>query len=98
MPLDPLPPPLIPFQFLRLTAKILLRRLRRQKDLSLKIFGLPSGGTIGGPSEGGCPSQAPPPPSSLQIPPLPPPPLLIHPWGCPLGRVGRAGGGGGLPQ
>ena len=36
----PLPP--LPFQCLRLTAKILLRRLRCQEDLSFKIFGPPS--------------------------------------------------------
>ena len=67
-PGPPLPPPLLPFQCLRLTAKILLRC---QEDLSLQIFGPPSAGTIGGPwEEGGGPSQ-----------PLPlPPPLLIHPW------------------
>ena len=32
------PPPPLPFQCLRLTAKILLRRLRCQEDLSFKIF------------------------------------------------------------
>ena len=50
-PWTPLPPltPLPPFQCLRLTAKILLRRLQCQEDLSLKIFGLSSAGTIGGP-------------------------------------------------
>ena len=34
-------PPTLPFQYLRLTAKSLLRR---QENLSLKIFGLPSVG------------------------------------------------------
>ena len=43
------PPPFLPFQYLRLTAKILLRRLRCQADLSLKIFGPPSAGTISAP-------------------------------------------------
>ena len=51
-PLDP-PPPLLPFQCRRLTAKILLRSLRCQDDLSLKNFGPPSAGTIGGPWEEG---------------------------------------------
>ena len=64
-PLDP-PPPL-PFRCLRLTAKILLRRLRCQEYLRLNIFGPPSAGTIGGPWEEGGPSQTPPSPS-------PPPP------------------------
>ena len=45
-------------------------------DSSLKIFGPPSVGTIGGPKEEGCPSQPPPPPSSDSPPP---PPLPIHP-------------------
>ena len=58
-PLDPL---LLPFQFLRLTAKILLWRLRCQEDLSLKIFCPPSVGTIGGLWEEGGPSQTPLPP------------------------------------
>ena len=43
------PPPLLRFQFLRLTAKILLWRLRCQEDLSLNFFGPPLLGTIGGP-------------------------------------------------
>ena len=68
-PPPPGPPPLLPFQCLRLTARILLRRIRRRKDLSLKNFGPPSAGTIRGPWEEGG-SQ-----------PNPPPPLLIHP--CP---------------
>ena len=55
---------LVPFQCLRLTAKILLWRLWCQEDLN---FGLPPAGTIGGPKEEGGPSQPPPPP--------PPPPL-----------------------
>ena len=49
------PPPPLPFQCLRLTAKILLRR---QEDLSLKFFGPPLAGALGG-GEGG--SQIPPP-------------------------------------
>ena len=66
------PPPLLPFQCLRLTAKILLRRLRCQEDLSLKIVGPPSVGTIGGPKEEGGPSQPPPfrPPLPLPRPPF----------------------------
>ena len=51
-------PPLLPFQCLRLTAKVLLRRLRCQEDLSSKIVGPPSAGTIGGP----CQPTPPPPP------------------------------------
>ena len=51
------PPPPLPFRCLRLTAKILLRRFRCQKDLGLKIFGPPSAGTVGGPlSDSGCAS------------------------------------------
>ena len=59
-PIDP--PPLLPFQCLRLTAKIVLRRLRCQEDLSFTIFSPPSAGTIGGPKEeGGVPANPPPP-------------------------------------
>ena len=50
--------PLPPFQCLRLTAKILLRR---QEDLSSKFFDPPLAGTTGEPWEEGCPSQPPPP-------------------------------------
>ena len=64
-------PLLLPFQSLRLTAKILLQRLRCQEDLSLKIFGPPSAGTIGGPSEEGGSQPEPPPPTPLQTPPTP---------------------------
>ena len=71
-------PPPTPFQCWRLTAKILLRRVRPQEDLSLKIFGPPLAGNIGGPKEEGGPSQTPLPPPH---PSDPPPPLLIHP--CP---------------
>ena len=46
-------PPLLPFQCLRLTAKVLLRRLRCQQDLGFKILAPPSAGTIGGPQEEG---------------------------------------------
>ena len=65
-------PPLLPFQCLRLTAKILLRRLRCQEDLRFKIVGPPSAGTIGGPlEEGGSPanppSTPPPPPSTTSL-------------------------------
>ena len=63
-PQDP-PPPLLPFQCLRLTAKILLRRLQRQVDLSLTIFGLPPArGTHGG----GVFQPNPPPPPLQYIP------------------------------
>ena len=64
----PLPSPLLPFQCLRVTAKILLRRLRHQEDLSVKFFGPPSVGTIGGPKEEG--SQQPPPPLRPPLPPV----------------------------
>ena len=65
----PPPPPLLPFQWLTLTAKILLRRLRCQEDFSFKIGGPPSTGTIGGPWEKGGSQPT-------------PPPFLIHPWPC----------------
>ena len=74
-PLDP-PPPLLPFQCLRLTAKILLRPLRCQEDLRLKRFGTFGGdhrGTLGG----GGSQPNPPPPPPMQTPPSP---LVIHPW------------------
>ena len=61
-PLDP--PPLLPFQCLRLTSKSLLRC---QEDLSFKIFGPPSAGTTGGPWKEGGPSQSPPPPSNASL-------------------------------
>ena len=85
-PLDP--PCLLPFQCLRLTAKIWLRRLWCQEDLRFKIFGPPLEGTTGGSwEEGGGPSQTPF-RSHLLIHPLPPsPPLLIHP--CPSPPPGR---------
>ena len=51
--------PPLPFQCLRLKAKILLRCLRQQDDFSVKGFGPPSAGTIGRPSEEGGPSQTP---------------------------------------
>ena len=70
----PPPPPSLPFQCLRLTAKILLRRLWCQEDLRLKISGPPLAGTIGGPWEegGGQPNPLPPPPLQTA-------PLLRHP-------------------
>ena len=77
------PPALLPFKCLRLTAKILFRRLRCPEDLGFKSFGPPSAGTLGG---GGSQPNPPSPPSD----PPPPPPLLIHP--CPgrsLGEVLR---------
>ena len=64
-PLDP-PPPLLPFQCFRVTATILLRRLRCHEDLRFTIFGPPSVGTIGGPKEEGVPAKPP-----LQTPPPP---------------------------
>ena len=71
----PPPPSLLLFQCWRLTAKILLRRLRCQEDLSFKTLGPPSVGTIGGPWEEGGPSQTrPPPPNTHTYPPLNPPP------------------------
>ena len=72
-PLDP-PPPLLPVQCLRLTATILLRRLRCQEDLGCKIFGPPSAGSTGGPWEEGDPSQTPLPPFRPPSPPSNPPP------------------------
>ena len=61
------PPPLLPFQCLRLTAKVLLRRLRCQEDLRFKCFGKGGDhrGTLGG--RGSQPNPLPPP---LQTPPL----------------------------
>ena len=77
-PPPPPPTPLLPFQCLRLTATIVLRRLRCREELSLKIFfGLDHRGTLGG---GGVPANPPSPP--FQIPPLPP--LLIHPCLSPM--------------
>ena len=92
-PLDPPSPPLLPFQCLRLTAKILLRRLQFQEDLSFKNFGPPSAGTIGGPREewGSQPTSPPPssgpPPPPLQVSPSPPPPPTPHPCSRPLPRT-----------
>ena len=60
----PRPPPLLPFQCLRLAAKFLLRH---QEDLSFDPRG-----TLGG-------SQTPPLPLQTAPPPPPPRPLLIHP-------------------
>ena len=58
------PPPLLRFQCLRLTANILLRRLRSQEDLRFKIKKPPfSGYHRGALGKGGRgPSQSPPPP------------------------------------
>ena len=58
---QPPPPPPLPFQCFGPTAKILLRRLQRQEDVSLKMFGPPSVETIEEPKEEGCPSHPPPP-------------------------------------
>ena len=55
-PPPPDPPPLLPFHCLRLTAKILLRRLRCQEDLRFKILGGDERGTLGG---GGVPAKPP---------------------------------------
>ena len=62
-------PPSLPFQCLRLTAKILLRRLRWQEDLRFKMFGPPSAGTTRGPSEegGSQPNPPPSPPSNTSL-------------------------------
>ena len=57
------PPPLLPFQCLRLTATILLRRLRCQEDFRFKSFDPPLAGTIGEPWEEGGPRQTPCPPA-----------------------------------
>ena len=47
---------------------MLLRRLRCQEDLSFKIFGPPSAGTIGGPWEEGATAKPPlPPPSNTSL-------------------------------
>ena len=74
----PRPPPL-PFQCLRLTAKILLRLLQCQEDLRLKFLGPPLAGTIRGPWEEGGRSQTPlPAPSNTSLP-IPPPPLKRFP-------------------
>ena len=79
------PPPLLPFQCLRLTAKLLLQCLQCQEDLSFKNFGRPSAGTIGGPREEGGGSQPTPPPPLSD-----PPPSNAHPPG--VGRpVGASG-------
>ena len=68
-PWTPTSPPFLPFQCLRLTAKILHRRLQRQEDLSLKnswpAFGADHRGTLGG---GGSQPNLPP----FRPPPLPP--------------------------
>ena len=74
------PPPFLPFQRLRLTANILLRRLRCQGDLSVTNLGLPSAGTIGGPKEEGGPSQTP-------LPPTPSNTSLTCPKGQARGRL-----------
>ena len=63
----PLPSPLLPFQCLRLTAKILFRRLRCQEDLSLKILTRLRRGPQGDPGRRGVPAKPPPPP--ILIPP-----------------------------
>ena len=72
-PPRPPSPPLLPFQCLRLTAKLLLRC---QEDLRLEIFGPPSAGTID-PRRRGVPAQppspSPPPLSNTSLPPPPPP-------------------------
>ena len=75
--------PLRPFQCLRLTATILLRRLRCQEDLRFENFRPPFGGdhrgTLGG--GGGGPSHPHPPP------PSDPPPPLAHPCRAPVCHV-----------
>ena len=72
-PMDPpLPPLLLPFLCSRLTAKILLRRLRCQEDLRFKISGPPSAGTTWASWEEGAPSQPSPHCQNPPPPPLPP--------------------------
>ena len=81
LPGPPLPP-LLPFQCLGLTAKILLRRLWCQEDLSFKCFWPAFGGdhkrTLGG---GGSQPKPPSPPQNPNSPPSntspPPPPTAI---------------------
>ena len=63
------PPPLLPFQRLRLTAKILLWRLRCQADLSFKNFRPTFGGALRGTLGGGVSQPTPPPPSPFGPPP-----------------------------
>ena len=87
-PPPPRTPPLLPFQCLRLTAKILLRPLRCQEDLRFKISGPSSAGAIGGPwEEGGWEEggSQPNPPTPPQTPPPPLPPFVIHPWPAVMG-------------
>ena len=67
--------PLLPFQCLRPTAKLFLRRLRCQEDGSFKIFWPPFGG-----DHRGTPGGGPPPPPFR-------PPLLTHPCGWGLVRT-----------
>ena len=64
-------PPPFTFQCLRLTAKILLGPFGARGDLSLKFFGPPLAGTIGGLKEERCPSQTPLPPLTQPPPHLP---------------------------
>ena len=79
-----LPPPLLPFPCLRLTAKILLRRLRCQEDFKLQNFRPAFGrdhrrGVAAKPPSLPPPFRPPSPPFNTSLPPLPP--ILIHP--CP---------------
>ena len=70
------PPPLLPFQCLRLTAKISLRRLRCHADLSFKlVLARLRRGPQGDPRRRGGPSQTLPPPPLFR--PHPPPPLPL---------------------
>ena len=75
-----IPPPFLPFQCLRPTAKILLQPLRCQEDLRFKNFGPPSAGAIGGSCQGGGGGSQPPLPpiaplSNTSLEPPPPAPL-----------------------
>ena len=80
-PLRP-PPPLLPFQCLRLAAKILLQRLRCQEDLRfIKIFGSGPSGDPG--RRGGGAANPPPPP-----PPQGPATRCNAPVGSPAGPPG----------
>ena len=66
------PPPFLPFQCLRVTAKTLLQRLWCHEDLSFKIFVPPLAGTIEGLGRRSVPANPPPLPRLSDPPPSPP--------------------------
>ena len=68
-------PLLLPFQCLRLTAKILLQRLRCEEDLRLIFLGAPSAGDLKGTQGGGGVPAKPPLPLFRPLPPSLPPSL-----------------------